>query len=344
MTSKPGRRLCSCVVALTATWMILSSAVTPRLLLADGGLEKTGSVDIEPDRTRRPAVKVGGWLREVSPERLVVGQQLLEVGLSSVVGQDVEEGAYVAATAAVGEDGTLHAESVTALPTAKLEGASLSPVLPLAAPSSYGGTTGYAFEFRGVLEETNPRYWVVGSRLVFISDRTLIQGRPEIGALAEVKGQLLYSGIVLAKTIKLTTPDAFVEVEFEGIIEQWSQDVWTVSGVDVRISAVTEIAGAPGLGMAAEVQGILQPDDSVLAQRINVKTPGFAAQIEIEGIAVEITATHWVVAGQTLLVDNSTFVDESQAPAEVGMWAQVSALLRRDGSMLALRIRLARYR
>jgi len=43
-----------------------------------------------------------------------------------------------------------------------------------------------------------------------------------------------------------------------------------------------------------------------------------------------------------VFVDEQTFIDDSRAPAEVGMWAQVRARRLRDGSLLALRIRLTR--
>jgi hypothetical protein len=344
MTSKLRCLLFFSIATLTVICTCLGALAAPRVVIADGGQKGSINVELQLGKARRPPVKVSGWLREVSLGRLVIDDRVLEVEASSEAPTALEAGDYVVATAAVGEEGMLCAQLVTKLPTARQEGANYPSSLFHTAPGSPGGNIGYAFEFRGVLQEIEPRYWVVGSRLVFISDRTSIQGRPEVGVLAEVKGEVLYGGIVLGKTIRITDPDAFVEVEFEGIIEEWSPESWRVSGVDVRISAVTQIEGSPGLGMAAEILGILQPDGTVLAQRIQVKTAGYTAQVEIKGVAEEITTTHWVIAGQTVWVDSNTFVDESQAPAEVGMWAQVSALLRRDGSLLALRIRLVRYR
>ena len=55
-----------------------------------------------------------------------------------------------------------------------------------------------------------------------------------------------------------------------------------------------------------------------------------------------IEPTHWVVGVRVVFIDERTFIDDSRAPAEVGMWAQVRAQRLRDGSLLALRIRITR--
>jgi hypothetical protein len=182
----------------------------------------------------------------------------------------------------------------------------------------------------------------VDHHMVFVTDRTSIQGTPEIDALAEVKGTLLFEDIVLAKSIRVITPGAHAEVEFEGIIQSISEDVWVVNGATVRISPVTVIQGTPAVGAIAEVLGVLQPDGSVLAQHIVVTYPGLPALSDVEGLVESIEDTEWVVGGTVVSIDGNTFIDDSRAPAEVGMWALVRGLPQQDGSLLALRIRLSR--
>ncbi len=98
----------------------------------------------------------------------------------------------------------------------------------------------------------------------------------------------------------------------------------------------------PDVGMLAEVQGLLQPDDSVLAQHIHVYIPGQTGIADIEGVVEQIEAGQWLVGGQPVLIEASTFIDDSRAPAEVGMWARVWAASERAGVPVALRIRLSR--
>jgi hypothetical protein len=249
---------------------------------------------------------------------------------------------YAMLKAGVDERGQLWASDLSSLPVVEISTDVLPPQLLNPAAASPAGPAGYTVEFRGLIQETQPRYWVVGNRLVFIANTTVIQGRPQSEALAEVKGTFLYGHVVLAKTIKVTLPDAFAEVEFEGIVESLGERVWKVSGVTVTVAQATVVEGTPALGMLAEVRGVLQPDESVQAQRIRIKSPDFTPQFDLEGEVEQIEATHWIVGSRAVLINSSTFIDESRAPAEVGMWAQVRVLQQHDGTLLALRIRLSR--
>ncbi len=286
--------------------------------IADSGSKLKQSISTR----RRPRVKLTGWINETASTHWLIGDHELHIDPASPTISGVETGMYAVAIARTDDEGNLHAESISLQP----------PGPPL----------GYPVEFRGLIQEMDARYWVVDDRLVFITKSTSIQGQPEIGALAEVKGTCLFSEVVLARSIKVAVPGAHAEVEFEGVIESMSEDTWIVSGVTVTISPVTVIEGTPALGLTAEVQGVLEPDGSVLAQQIAIKDAIPWPEVDIEGLVESIEATHWVVAGMTVLVDAETFIDDSRAPAEVGMWAQVRALRRQDGSLLALRIRLSR--
>jgi len=267
---------------------------------------------------------------------------VLHIDPSSPVGDSPNVGTYAVAKASLDEQGLLWANSSYNLSGAeRIEGA-LPPEMWHLTAESPTGPEGYRVEFRGLIQEIQPRYWVVGNRLVFVATRMPIEGRPQVDALAEVKGTLLYGNIVLAQSIKITLPDALAEVEFEGIIESLDDGTWRVSGVRLTIGSAAIIDGTPAVGMLAEVRGVLQPDESVLAQRIRVRSPGFTPQVDMAGVVEHIEAARWVVGGGDVLIDNNTFIDESKARAEVGMWAQIRGLYRHDGSLLALRIRLSR--
>jgi hypothetical protein len=308
------------------------------LMLAAGS---PSVADHLPSRLRTPRIKIAGWLARGPNDAWLLNGMPVSLDESGAVQAEALESAYVAVKGVLEDgqevvDGDVYAlgepSSVDSAPDVA-RGAALD-----AAPES----SGYRAEFRGLIQETEPQYWVVGNRLVFITDRTSIAGRPEIGALAEVKGTLTYSNIVLAQSIKVTTPDAFAEVEFEGVIEALAAAEWRVNGVRVTISPVTVVQGTPELGKLAEVRGVLQPDGSVLAQSLAVKRPSFTAHVDLQGIVEAIEPTHWWIGGRQVDVNRNTFVDESRAPAEVGMLAQVRALSESGGVLLALRIRMLR--
>jgi hypothetical protein len=271
---------------------------------------------------RRPLVKFAGWVSDTTTDRWHVGDRVVHVDPDALIEDNIQAGKYAVFIARVDDDGQLHILS-----------ASLQP------PS---GGIGYTFEFRCLIQEIDPRYWIVCNRIVLITDNTSIQGQPEIGSLAEVKGIRISGEAILARSIKVVVADAYAEVEFEGPIESVADDLWVVNGITVAVSPVTVIRGVPAPGLMAEVKGVLQPDGSVLATLITVKGGELTPQVDVEGLVERIEATSWLVGGTQVFIGPTTFIDDSRAPAEVGMWAQVRALCRQDGSLLALRILLSR--
>lgn len=301
----------------------LAAFVKPKSARAQSQPSSIQAADIHRDKFRRPPVKLVGWISEISGTSLTIGEQVVRVVPASPFIEVAKPSTYAAVIARPNDADQLCAESLFQGPQGE----------------SPWGTN---MEFRCLIQEIDPRYWIVCNRMVLIAETTAILGRPEIGALAEVKGIRLPADTVLARSIKVVAAGAYAEVEFEGAIESLADNAWVVNGIAVNLNFATVIRGTPELGLIAEVQGILQPDGSVLAQSITVKGPGITPHVDIEGIVDRIEAKYWIVAGTTLYVDARTFIDESRAPAEVGMWAQVRAYRRLDGTLLALRIRLAR--
>jgi len=175
-----------------------------------------------------------------------------------------------------------------------------------------------------------------------ITEDSRVQGSPQIGALAEVKGLSMFGDVVLATSIEVALPGAYDHVDLEGVLESVEGTEWVVGGVIVALSPVTSIEGTPALGLVVEVHGVLHPDGSVLAERIEIRGPASAPQIDIAGRVEYIGPTQWTVAGTAVFLDERTLIDDSRAPAEAGMWAQVRARRGREGFLLAVRIRLSR--
>jgi hypothetical protein len=332
---------------------ILSLAVV--VLAALGGLPRQGPVSADStseavrvgslqdgvNAPRRPVVKITGWIREIAPAHLLIGDHALLVEAASRVAGDARVGLYAMATAKADDRGQLHARAVYLLPPPR-KWQDLAALWAGDSAQPPSDTSGYPIEFRGIIAELDPRYWLVDGRMVLITDRTLIEGQPQLEALAEVKGMQLFQDTVLARTIKVSVPTAYAEVEFEGTIESLAESAWVVEGNLVRINPGTVIEGTPAVGAIAEVQGVLQPDEAVLAQRIIVTHPGMGLMSGLEGLVESIEPMQWVVAGTPVSIDSGTFIDDSRAPAEVGMWALVRGLSEPGGSLLAVRIRLVR--
>ena len=212
----------------------------------------------------------------------------------------------------------------------------------LAPEASARREEGSLIEFRGLIQEVGERYWLASGRIVFITEDTRVHGTPEVGALAEIKGVRMFGNTVLAHSVEIARPELFSPVQFEGTLESMWQQTWVVGGVTVTISSVTVILGTPALGLVSEVQGVLQADGSVRADRVVVGGTSAAPQIDISGLVEYIEPLQWTVSGTTVLIDERTFIDESRASAEVGMWAQIRAVRRQHGTLLAVRIVLSR--
>jgi hypothetical protein len=131
------------------------------------------------------------------------------------------------------------------------------------------------FEFQGLIESFGSTEWVVGGHTLTITADTIIENMPREGLLAEVKALRRGDGTLVAIHILVRWPSEVVQ--FEGEIQSIGGQEWTVAGVTVHIDAATVIVGTPALGSVAEVEGLLLPDDTVLARRIAVQPSATAS-------------------------------------------------------------------
>ncbi|MBC7261338.1 MAG: hypothetical protein H5T63_04930, partial [Chloroflexi bacterium] len=170
------------------------------------------------DKFRHPTVKLVGWLNKVKPTLWTVGDHVVRVDPASPMAGAATSGVYAAIIARLDNEGQLCAENYFLQPQGETP-------------------WGTNMEFRCLIQEIDPRYWIVCNRMVLIAENTAIQGRPEIGALAEVKGIRLPADTVLARSIRVVVAGAYAEVEFEGAIESLADNMWIVNGITVAINA-----------------------------------------------------------------------------------------------------------
>jgi len=212
---------------------------------------------VEPTREPPPRevkVKFEGQIIEISSTIWVIGEHSVLLDTNTQVLEKngrAEVGAWANVKAIRQQDGSLRALEIVIERPSEIHG---EPV-----------------EFRGIIEQLGDAEWVIEGRSVRISETTVIQGTPEVGSLAEVKGLRLADNSIVAQHIVVKPPE-LQEVEFEGLIESLSDTIWVVAGHSIVIDAETTIAGDPAVGLTAEVKALLLPDGTILARHIRVES------------------------------------------------------------------------
>jgi hypothetical protein len=210
-------------------------------------------------------------------------------------------------------------------------------------------------EFRGSIAvlPAGPAWlgqWVVAGYTVTVDANTNIdtrRGQPAIGAIAEVKANRQPDNSLLAVRIKIEDAAEFQnEIEFKGTISALTGSgpyTMQVAGHTVTTNGATVISGTLANGALVEVQGALQPDNSVLATRIHVEDP---VNDELEFISTITTLPAnfigtWTFGnGQTVIADANTLIDQSRGAALAGALAEVKAVKQLNGTWLAVRIQV----
>jgi hypothetical protein len=136
------------------------------------------------------------------------------------------------------------------------------------------------------------------------------------------------------------TPPREVRIRFTGSIEALAEDVWTVGGQVVRISANTRIdenAARAAVGAIARVLAVRREDDTLLAIEITIERAAQPPEqpFEFQGLIESFGPTQWVVSGHTLIINADTVIEGTP---HKGLLAEVKALRRGDGSLRAVRI------
>jgi len=232
----------------------------------------------------------------------------------------------------------------------------------------------FEVEFKGLIESIDPgaSSMVVGGWQVATNaftrfegehDAPLVFGDFSVGQFVEVKGILQSDGSILAKKIELEDDEREhdFELEFKGLIE--SIDVanssMVVAGRQVLTNESTRFEGDDHLpltfadfsvGQRVEVEGILQPDGSVLASKVELDDDLDDDEIEAEfkGLIESIDAANgtMVVAGHQVLTDAFTrFEGDNHLPLafedfSVGQFVEVEGVLQPDGTILAAKIEI----
>lgn len=182
--------------------------------------------------------------------------------------------------------------------------------------------------------------WVVDKTTVEVDERTVVTPsnvEPAIGDWAQVTALSRPSGIPLALRVHLTPAIRRGEVEFQGVIQAVVDPSHFVIDSRVVITETnTRVDGQPAVGQVAQVQGILNPDGSVLATSLVVESP--VARTErtefegrIESFSLDLPAP-WIIGGITVTVEAKTVIT---GIPRVGAIAEVVAHQQKTGGLVA---------
>ena len=136
------------------------------------------------------------------------------------------------------------------------------------------------------------------------------------------------------------TPERLVKVRFKGRIDSIIGGMWTIGGEVVNLdgaTAVDQSAGAARVGSTVAVVAVRLEDGSLLALQIAVErtAPAQEQPFEFQDLVASFGASEWVVGSHRLIITPDTQIEGT--PRQ-GLLAQVKALRRGDGSLVALHI------
>ncbi len=179
--------------------------------------------------------------------------------------------------------------------------------------------------------------WIVGGQTFQTDDRTIVVGEPQIGDWVRVEGHLLPDGTRLADRITLLSQSLANQFTITGQVGAIDAAAWTVAGQTIDVDADTDIEAGIAVGDVVQVDGLIQEDGSLLAERIRLVEVSAGLPFEFTGVVQAIAADAWTISGVSVAVDADT---EIKGEIAVGDVVKVEGWIDEDGIWLAHEIKL----
>lgn len=191
------------------------------------------------------------------------------------------------------------------------------------------GAAETGFALSGRLDSLDSSSLELDGRQILLAQGTTLDSSATAGDYVQVTGSLDDGQLIAEKVTPAQETELVNPFEFDGMVDAIEEDTWTVSSRLLTVIAATEIEGAPEVGSAVTVEGVVLADGTWLALAIratDVDTPTF----DFSGVVENISP--WVIAGVDLEVNEDTRID---AGVQVGDLVEVTGEIQSDGAWLA---------
>ncbi|HNB50581.1 MAG TPA: DUF5666 domain-containing protein [Anaerolineales bacterium] len=250
--------------------------------------------------------RLTGLVESMGADAWVISGQEIRVNETTEIDPGIEVGSRVLVIGIIRDGGQLFAESITLLDEETTH-----------------------FEFTGLVEAIDGRFWTIGGTVIATHENTVITGDPVVGDLLHVTGRIQEDGTWLARTIEKVNESSRFEII--GLVETIAP--WVVSGTSFEVNEFTQIEPGVVVGSLVRVTGTILEDGTWLARSIEL-LDGTNTLVFI-GIVGSIDP--WSVDGHSLVTDENTVL---VGDIVVGSLVRVTVQVQLDGTWLALRIEL----
>ena len=272
-----------------------------------------------------------GTVEEISESIWKVSGRTIKLSDDTNLDNDLRIGDSVWVDVTLGDDGFMNAL-----------------VIEASSPDMF--VVGAEFEFYGTVEEITPTLWLIGGFEVTVTPDTEIKADIEVGDFVEVHANFNEEGVLVSREIELPDGDEDeddhdrIEIEFVGVVEDITDDVWTVQGLVLTITPRTEIEGFIQVGDLVKVHAYFGDGDMLIAREVKLAETDEddddhdREEVEFIGTVGAISDIEWVIDGRIVLVTPDTEIEDDIIVGDV---VNVEAYENEDGSLVAHEIELA---
>ncbi len=229
------------------------------------------------------------------------------------------------------DDTTTIAEGLKAGDVVKVKGHIQADGSWLAESISLADEDERKFEITGPVEGIDP-WKVVGVEFETAAWTEIDEGI-KVGDRVSVKGQIQEDGTWVADEIKLIEEGPVLRFEFVGKVT--STGPWVIGGVTVATDENTEIAEGIEVGDLARVEGTIQPDGALLAEKVSL-VESLLSCLDISAVVSNVSAGQVVLLnGQVVQLDNDVQVEGDIKPAAVVL---IHLCVMEDGKVVVVSI------
>lgn len=205
--------------------------------------------------------------------------------------------------------------------------------------------------------------WRISGRTVLVDADTQVElngSTPAAGLCVEVQGEWSSPGVFAASRLAVSGENCGFgpggpsrEVEITGRVEavppSGRNGRWVINGIDVVVSAMTEIDDAPAAGSCVRVEGAMNGEGALVAREIEpaddagCPTGGASGAVEFTGLVTAMPTEagfvgDWTIGGFSVSSTGDTEIDQSDGPLRIGACVEVEGVAEADGSVTASKL------